>query len=97
MRPAFAWLRRDESAWQARAIPFRSFFEDEDENEEDEDEDPTSSDFGAAGENEPLCPVRLIERGVSGFWDLMGVYEKLNEFVCGLKKRRFVGECEDFI
>ena len=36
--------------------------------------------------------LRLIERGVSGFCDLMGLYEKLNKFVFGLKKRRFAGK-----
>jgi hypothetical protein len=41
--------------------------------------------------------LRLIKRGVSGFWDLMGVDEIINESVLALNEGWFVREFEGFI
>jgi hypothetical protein len=45
----------------------------------------------------PSIGVRLIERGVSGFWDLMGVDEIINESDLALNEGRFMRKFEGFM
>jgi hypothetical protein len=38
-----------------------------------------------------------MEIGVSGFWDLIGIYELINEFDLALNESWFVPKFEDFM
>jgi hypothetical protein len=53
---------------------------------------------GAASEHDVLTPgIRLIESGVSGFCDLMGVDEIINESNLVLNEGRFIRKFEGFM
>jgi hypothetical protein len=45
----------------------------------------------------PFPGIRLMERGVSGIWNLMGVYEMINESDLALNEGRFVRKFEGFM